>query len=360
MKILLVDTVMYGHHKSYFEALMAGVGQKHSVAGIVPREYENPHYELFYADFYKKNMKAEDTHFLAYAEWMWNIYRIVKRERPDVVHFLYGDILYRYFGIGLKLFSKTNVVVTFHQIRRSRLRDLSIKRICKNIRRGILHTDKLVDDLRSLSIDNIKKVEYPCFTKEEAMEQGAAQKALGIDAEGKRVLLALGGTRYDKGLDLLLDALGLVTVPFYLLIAGYPEAYDEKYIAEHTRKYRGQVKCILKYLSDEELSLCIAASDFIVLPYRKTFDGASGPLGEGVEKNKVIIGPNHGSLGTIISQNHLGYLFESEDAEQLSKTIESAVKGAFEPDEKYKAYQEAISVKIFVENYLEIYEECSK
>lgn len=72
-------------------------------------------------------------------------------------------------------------------------------------------------------------------------------------------------------------------------------------------------------MTDEEFEMAIQAVDAIVLPYRKTFNGASGPLGEGVAKGKMIIAANHGSLGDIVEKNHLGYTFESENIEALKK-----------------------------------------
>mgnify|MGYP000270178661 CR=1 FL=1 len=66
--------------------------------------------------------------------------------------------------------------------------------------------------------------------------------------------------------------------------------------------YKERVHLYLNYLSDEELEMAFQAVDVIVLPYRKTFNGASGPLGEGVGKEKMIIGTNYGSIGDIISR----------------------------------------------------------
>ena len=51
--------------------------------------------------------------------------------------------------------------------------------------------------------------------------------------------------------------------------------------------------------------MAINACDYIVLPYRYSFDGASGPLVDGVIADKIIIGANHGSLGNLINNNNL-------------------------------------------------------
>lgn len=54
-------------------------------------------------------------------------------------------------------------------------------------------------------------------------------------------------------------------------------------------------------MTDREFAEVIAASDIIALPYRKKFNGASGPLVEGVYLGKCIIGPNHGNLGKLFA-----------------------------------------------------------
>ncbi len=51
-------------------------------------------------------------------------------------------------------------------------------------------------------------------------------------------------------------------------------------LEELARPYRNRVKLYLDFLTDEEFEMAIQAVDAIVLPYRKTFNGASGPLGE--------------------------------------------------------------------------------
>lgn len=58
-----------------------------------------------------------------------------------------------------------------------------------------------------------------------------------------------------------------------------------------------KLKLICVFLSEEEFAYASEAADIIVLPYRKIFSGASGPLGEGVWKRKCIVGPMEGNLG---------------------------------------------------------------
>ena len=191
-----------------------------------------------------------------------------------------------------------------------------------------------------------------------AFEKEYAKQALGLDIH-LPVIGSIGATREEKGLDILLSALSIVEEPFQLLIAGKEAAFDGKFIGEHSKAYQNRVHTILRFLSEEELALAFCASDIICLPYRRSFDGASGPLGEGVALGNCIIGPKHGNLAKTIRENHLGYLFESENVEDLGKVLSRALKSTFIPDDKYRSYQASLSPKSFGEKYNQLYRSVS-
>ena len=96
------------------------------------------------------------------------------------------------------------------------------------------------------------------------------------------------------------------------------------------------------------------------MPYRKIFDGASGPLAEGVAYSKTIIGPSHGSIGQIIRDNHLGKCFETEDVNSLARTIDNMLEAGFEYDEIAKQYQNSLKVTVFQENHKALYADLMK
>ena len=97
-------------------------------------------------------------------------------------------------------------------------------------------------------------------------------------------------------------------------------------------------------------------ADIIVLPYRKIFDGASGPMCEGIYLGKTIVVPDHGSLGKLIRQSHTGYVFESENVDELAACLNYALHHpCFYDLEAYKAQQE-LRPELFTERYMRIYE----
>lgn len=242
-------------------------------------------------------------------------------------------------------------------MRHGAVRKLSYQRIFAKIKTGVIHTESLKRYLCSHRIRNVKHIEYPKFETEDSkrINTEEAKKQLDLDTD-RKVLLVLGGIRWDKGLDILLDALSGVRQDFFLYIAGMPEDFDESFIKNKSAAYADRVRMQLCRLTDEEMNLAAAASDIVVLPYRRIFEGASGPLAEGVWQSKMIVGPGHGSLGKLIRQNELGYTFETEDREDLGRVIKKAITVNWIPGSQYKKYQREICEQSFRERYKRLYE----
>ena len=277
MKILIYATPgSEGHHYTYFSAIVYAVKEKMPQAEIVavlPEKCE----EVDCRQVCIKGFNWGTKSFIEYLGLMRAFTKIVENEKPDCIHIQCGDNFYRFLGLGFEKLKKYNPIITFHHMKRSKLRDISFHRIFNKIKYGVVHTEALKEMLYSMGIKNVKHIEYPQFQKYIAPSQDEARKKLGLKKDVP-VLLALGATRDDKGLDILLEALNLVNSDFQLLIAGKEESFTEAYIDQHIQKYSTKVVKLLKFLDDNEFSECLSASDFVVLPYRKCFDGASGPL----------------------------------------------------------------------------------
>lgn len=351
MKIFCVDTFTDGHHRAYMKGLCGNMNFEfvfaipHKVPNLPNdvKQYEVP-YDI------KKRGFINDIH------WIRKIHLLVKREKPDIVHFLYGDLWYRYFGFGLNIFKRYKTVVTFHVVPEDIKHQLSVKCISQITDACVVHTDKLLEQFEGWGIKNAVHVEYPCFFPIMDLSPKIVKKDLGIPTDAV-VFGCLGGTRKYKGLDFILDALNNVDGNFHLLIAGAEEYFTEDFIQGNSKQYSDRITLILHQLSDDEFMRCIIASDWIVLPYRKAFTGASGPLAEGVMYGKRILGTNTGSIGNMIIKHDLGITFESENIVDLSK----AIKLALEVDETkthsemYTRYQKSLFPKTFAENYKRIY-----
>ncbi len=340
MKIMYVDHSIEGHHLEYLKNL---AGQKsYESFAVLPQQVENLEIrQIAYTQLDLKKKKLGD-----YLKYMKALKRIAMEEKPDVIHFLDGDSTMRYFHLGYRYFKDFHTVVTFHHLFPGKVRELSIKAILHHVTTAVVHTDEIKEKIAGYGCENVVCIHYPCFLK---------WKPEPKKKNVPKTLLALGGTRYDKGLDILLNALKAVPEDFRLLIAGKEEFFLNEYIENEIRSYRGKVELILKFLSNEEVTDCLKKADIIVLPYRREFDGASGPLCEGAFLGKMIIGPDHGSLGAEISKNHLGKTFESENTESLTACIRQALTEEFVFDEIAKTYQESLDPQMFLEKHRILY-----
>lgn len=353
MKVMYIDIEINGHHETYLRALTSIPGKENVL--VLPQklpEFEDKQYVFQKTNFYKKNLRE-------YYRWTREIKNIIKVEHPDIIHFLYGDVFYKFFGLGLEgLRRQYKVVNTIHALKKGRIGLLSLNRIANRSSVCVFHTDAIIQSVKEFGINNIAHIEYPQFLLGFMVNRETAREYYGIKSTAK-VLGCIGGTRYDKGLDVLLKALQTVRGDFELLIAGAEDAITKDEIEKLSVSYKEKVHLHLSYLSNEELEMAFCATDFIVLPYRKSFNGASGPLGEAVGKEKIIIGPNHGSLNQIIEDNHIGYTFETENVLDLAETIQCALTQAFRYDAVAMRYKNSLGVDDFIKKYEQIYKMCS-
>lgn len=342
MKIMFVDTSTYGHHLIYLNNLLQAASRE-SFA-VLPENQED------IAGRCVMIPEPAVRSFSGYRKWIKDLQKAARKEQPDIIHFLDGDTIMRYFGWGFAGFGKCRIVITFHHFFPGRLRKISMKSMLRQAAAGVFHTETIAGRIRAFGCGNVFCIPYPCFLNV-LMQRGEGYQ------NDPPVLLALGGTRYEKGLDLLLGALSSVEHPFHLMIAGGVTDFDEHFVEEAVREYRRNVEWNLRLLTDEEVLDYMQRADIIVLPYRKVFDGASGPMCDGVYLGKTILGPDHGSLGELIRKHHVGYTFESENTADLIRGLSTVLSAPFTYDGTAAEYQKTLSPENFKASYLKLYEQ---
>lgn len=93
-------------------------------------------------------------------------------------------------------------------------------------------------------------------------EHAAAAAELGV-AGGPQVVSVIGGWRASKDVATLAEAIGLVSSPFTLLIAGAP--LDDRVLAEIRERHRGPLRVVDHVLSATEYRQAFAASDMTIV-----------------------------------------------------------------------------------------------
>ncbi len=348
MKIAYIEMGKMGHSLIYLKNLI--IGHEDEAILLLSERIEGiPCQQIII-----KNQEGKKRTLINYFKWLFELYRIVTKISPDIVHFLDGDLFYRFFGIGLMWFKRYNTIITLHWVRNGLLNKISIWNISRKVDRIVVHSDYLKTELESFHIKNSVCIDYPYFNRIVASKEEAC-KYWGLD-ESIKTLACIGSTRFDKGIDILIKALDKVTTPFQLLVAGQVNTFTEDDLIELSKGIREKVFLNIHYLNDEELDLAFAASDYIVLPYRKSFNGASGPLTEGVAYGKCIIGADYKNLGYTIKSNHLGYTFQCENIEDLTRVVENALINDFVKDKYYNSYLERINPELFRKGYRNLYQ----
>lgn len=353
MKVLFVETSLEGHRTVYLKNLCGGNFE--SVA-LLPEKCG----ELSCRQFvYEKTDYCVSRSFGSYRSWINEIKEVAEKENCDVIHFLCGDYLYRYFGCGLKKL-KQKTVVTFHHMAFDTPKRISVKRIFAGIDTGIVHTESLLERLKALGISNAAQIEYPCFNSidagSEQISAADAKKALGIP-ENAVCLTVLGTLNSYKGIELLLQALDAVKQEFVLCIAGYPRDITEEKIREATANYADRTVLMLHRLSEDEYIKTVIASDILVLPYLRSFDGASGPLTDAVWHRKPVIGADHGSMGDIIRRRELGLTFASENVDALTEALNKALENGLGWTDKAETFRKMLDPGEFVRANEKLYGE---
>lgn len=345
MRVLYVDISLNGHRLGYMKALTHDVD---SIA-LIPYYTEdlNCEQEVISSSFVSRRSPY------SYIQFLLEINRVACERNVDIVHILCGDAFYRFFGIGLFLVKKP-IVMTFHHMQFTTIKKIAIRSIFNNIYCGIVHTEYLYAHLCSLGVHNSVLVDYPLLNEKLSISKKEARMYFNLPQD-KIILVTLGGTQHYKGLDILLEALKLVNRDFFLFCTGVIRDLKEKEISMLTSSYSENVMLNMKRLSDQEFTMAIIASDIVVLPYRKVFDGASGLMIEAVWYKKYIIGSGHGSMGGLIRQYKLGSVFETENINSLSTIIKKVLSNGIEWSNSAEEFRKKLDVDFFVDRHTSLY-----
>lgn len=349
MKILYFEREISGHRLPHLSSIIHGNGAESIV--VCPEKIPS----IKCKQYLLKSVEGKKRSLRAFINMLNEIKSICEIENPDIVHFTDGNIFYRYFGAGLQKFKKYKTVLTNHNAEEDFFHRLSARIIASKVNVVTVTSEYSKTVFERCGAKNVINIEYPqlndlWFDKKVSMDY------FGIKTSAP-IISCVGGTRYDKGLDIILEALKKVSCPFHLLIAGKAEFFTESYIDQKIESYKSSVTKVLRFLTDQELAMAISCSDFVAVPYRRGFNGASGPLGEGVWRDKCIIGPVSKNLGSIIEKYHLGFTFEQESVDSLTTVLDSALTNHFTIDEEYKKYKSIINHDSFEKSYRELYKD---
>jgi glycosyltransferase involved in cell wall biosynthesis len=112
-------------------------------------------------------------------------------------------------------------------------------------------------------------IQHPLYSHfGEKKDRQATEEKLGI-RHGMKNILFFGLIRTYKGLDILLEAFGMLPDDYQLIVAGEPYGSFERYQEIIDRlPGKDRIHLNLKYIKDSEVADWFSAADLAVLPYR--------------------------------------------------------------------------------------------
>lgn len=355
MKVLLCERNFAGHRAKYLERMA-------QIPGVEFFCYAPENIGFAEDHFFAFDPALRSRRFSDYFKWIAGIRTIVRSRGIDLVHILDGDSIMRFFGLGFASFGDAKVVVTYHHFFEGTLRKLSYHGMLAAKRSvAVAHTENVLQAFEAAGIDRVRLCEYPAFDFDRIAGRDPVEaKNYWKVPQNVPVIGMIGGMSAYKNMLSFLTALQNCREPFHVLICGKPGDVSVREIEECIAGYRDKVTLVPGRMSEDGYDLAVAASDIVFCVYGHSFDGASGPLTDGVCARKLILSCEHGSLGHIVRNSHLGLTAETDDPAQVLAQTEEALRMAkdFAYDETAVAYRDSLKPECFLEKYRRIYEDC--
>lgn len=328
----LIDNSIEGHHSIYQKCLSKIKNTK-----LIVKEV---------------NLSLKKNKF----KFLKKILEIIEIEKNEDIHFLTLDYLYKY--PLLKKLNKNRIVIgTLHKEPNTYLKKILLKNFSRKITKIVVHSEFTKDELNKIGVFNVEVVEYPSFYDYSKFKRENLKKKENL--EKKIVISCLGGTRFDKGLDILLEAFEYieeeVKSKVILNIVGKEEYFQKSYINKMAKKNNINLREKYNFVTDEEFMKNVLLTDIMIMPYRKIFGGNSGPMTEAIVNKIPSIVPSNSNIGNLVQKYDLGETFEVENSKDLGRVLSKMIK---EKREYFKTeYDKKLTVDNFIKKHRKLYEQ---
>ena len=163
-------------------------------------------------------------------------------------------------------------------------------------------------------------IQHPLYSHfGEKKDRKEAELKLGL-RPGMKNLLFFGLIRTYKGLDILLEAFGMLPEGYQLIIAGEPYGPFDRYQEIIDRLPNKELICKrLKYIKDSEVTDYFSAADLAVLPYRSATQSGISSVSYHFEVPMVVT--DVGGLKETIGDRGTGLVSPDGSPEAVCKEI---------------------------------------
>lgn len=279
-----------------------------------------------------------------------------------IIHYLTVDKFYFLYMFFPSYIKNNNIVATLHHIPSNFLLIYALKRFSKFTKCILVLSEYLKIELNKMNINNVVAIQHPTFYNYRSIDNKQLLRDRMNLKNNDLIFSFLGGTRFEKGLDILLESFNYLQEEekkkIILNIAGVENDFNREYIENKVKQYNIKCRLTLRRLSDKDFMENVVISDYVVIPYRKTFNAMSGPLSEAFSQGINCILPRYGIFkyyGEIQKNNNL--MFESENPESLAKCISYSIRHTCTLDDNViRMFQK----ETFTKNVNDLYKQFNK
>lgn len=262
------------------------------------------------------------------ATWL-DVARRIRRHRPDLVILPWWTSFWtpQFWTIArrARALPGTRVLFVCHNVVDHEARPFS--RLCSRLvlslgDRHLVHSAEDAERLRALVPGaRIVRGFHPVydFARGGLVPQAEARARLGVDGD---TILFFGFVRPYKGLHHLLAAMPrvLASRKVTLLVAGEVWGGREPLERDIERLgLRDAVRCVDRYVPNEEVGLYFSAADLVVLPYLA--GTASGVVQMAYGLDRPVVATRVGALTEVVEDGITGYLVEPGRPDALADRI---------------------------------------
>ena len=343
-RLLICDNAGYANYSVYLCNAMAHLQKKYAVCYLT--EKTNQYLEeldkevTLSTNLYtgnralkRKSLQWWCNRILGCTKVIETKIRTIRKMDPNVIIFQSLAPVYDQYVLKL-LKKKAKIVFTVHNVipheKTIYWSMKSLKKVYDLCDCLIVHTEENKQELIStfhIDESKVNVINHGINLNYVSVNVRSERKKLGIE-DDKPILLAYGGIRNYKGIDILIKA--CKNIKCHLIIAGatigdidfndYLELIEENNI---------DAICINRFITNEESNILFQVADFIMLPY-KEFHSQSGVFMQAIQYKKKVIASDVASFRSFVEQYDLGYVCKPNDVQNLNYTINNAINSISE------------------------------
>lgn len=293
-----------------------------------------------------------------YATSLLSIIRLIRRQKPSIVHFHFPQIpILDYFFFKILGIMSIKSVLTVHDVMPfaygeniSAARNSTLHNIYKNVSGLVLNSRHSMQKLAELDCSLLNKAVF--------IQQGASpeffynKKTFAAEAKSLLqlkpdipVILVFGTIKPNKRLDLIIDAVAQIIKKqpnLCLLIGG--QTQNRKVDADiKLAQSMGISKNVIWRLgkaTDEQVSTFFSAADIVVFPYEWIYQSATLLLA--MSLGKAIVATDVGSNRETIINGKTGLLVSTDDARSTAVALQALLENPDYAEQLGKAAQKDV------------------